>query len=67
MTPDFEIYRAANLLMDEFGHMATEYATMCAEGSLTSGDVDGREVWLQILEVVEDFMSESVPENAIFH
>ena len=67
MTPDFEIYRAANLLMDEFGQMATEYATMCAEGSLTSGDIDGREVWLQILEVVEDFMSESVPEDTVFH
>ncbi len=67
MAPDFEIYRAANLLMDEFGHMAPEYATMCAEGSLTSGDVDGREVWLQILEVVEDFMSDNVPDNAIFH
>ena len=67
MAPDSEIYRAANLLMDEFGHMAPEYAAMCAEGSLSSGDVDGREVWLQILEVVEDFMSEAVPENTVFH
>ncbi len=67
MAPDSELYRAANLLMDEFGHMAPEYAAMCAEGSLESGDVDGREVWLQILEVVEDFMSGSVPEGITIH
>jgi len=67
MAPDTEIYRAANLLMEEFGHMAPEYAAMCAEGSLESGDVDGREVWLQILEVVEDFMSGAVPAGVTVH
>jgi hypothetical protein len=67
MAPDSEIYRAASLLMEEFGHMAPEYAAMCAEGSLESGDVDGREVWLQILEVVEDFMSGAVPAGVTIH
>ncbi len=67
MNPDAEIYRAANLLMEEFGHMATEYAAMCVEGSLESGDEDGREVWMQILHVVENFMSGSVPTDATVH
>ena len=67
MNPDSEIYRAANLLMEEYGTTAPEYAAMCAEGMKDSGDIDGRDVWLQILEVVEDFMSGAVPTEAVLH
>ena len=48
MTPDIDIWRAANLLIKQHGEDAEIVAAQRADQMLERGDRDGRLVWLRI-------------------
>ena len=48
MTPDIDIWRAANLLINQHGENAEIVAAQRADLMLERGDQDGRFVWLRI-------------------
>ncbi len=54
MTPDLDIYRAANLLVKQHGEDAPIQAAMRADAMLEAGDLDGYAVWKRILQAVEE-------------
>lgn len=55
MTTDIDIYRAANLLMKQWSAMEAEIeAAQRADAFLESGDMEGRRVWLRIMEAVKE-------------
>ncbi len=54
MTPDLDIYRAANLLVKQHGKDAPIHAAMRADAMLEAGDLDGYAVWKRIVKAVEE-------------
>ncbi len=54
MTSDLDIYRCAKLLIDRHGEDATRHAAMRVDALLKAGDIEGRQVWLTILEAIEE-------------
>ncbi len=54
MIPDLDIYRSANLLMQQHGQDAPIHAAMRADAMLDKGDLDGVAVWKRILRAVEE-------------
>ncbi len=51
---DSDIYRSANLLIDQHGEDAARHAAMRADALLEAGDKEGRRVWLSIREATEE-------------
>ncbi len=54
LTPDLDIYRAANVIIKQYGQDAPIHAAMRADAMLETGDPDGYAVWKRILRAVED-------------
>jgi hypothetical protein len=53
MTSDLDIYRTANTLIERHSDIGAEmHAAMRADELLAAGDMDGRRVWLRVLEAV---------------
>ena len=65
MTDQRDIYRSAKLLIDKYGTVEAEItAAQRADDLLERGDMDGRRVWLRILEAVKK-LSGTTPTGAI--
>jgi hypothetical protein len=57
MTNDLDIYRAANILVKEYGiEQAPLMAAKRADAMLELGDVDGQRVWKAVLRAVEELI-----------
>ncbi len=62
---DLDIYRSAKALIDQHGEFEAElHAAQRADELLEAGDMDGRRVWLRVLEAVRDIASEE-PSGAV--
>ena len=57
MTPDIDIWRAANLLMKQHGENAEIVAAQRADLMLERGDRDGRLVWLRIRRAIAELQA----------
>jgi hypothetical protein len=53
MITDLDIYRAANLLIDRYGHDALTEAARRVDRMLADGDSEGRIVWRRIKRAIE--------------
>ena len=67
MTPDLDMYRAANELIEQHGDDAPIRAAMRHDKMLDAGDVDGCVVWKRSLEAIDELQSEERPEGARVH
>ncbi len=54
MTPDLDIYRAANLLVKRHSADAPIHAAMRADAMIEEGDLAGVATWKRILRAVEE-------------
>ncbi len=54
MIPDIDIWRSANLLVQQHGQDAPIQAAMRADAMLEAGDLDGYAVWQRVLRAVEE-------------
>lgn len=61
MGTETEIYRTANLLIEEYGEMAPPAAFIRADQLFEKGDLTGRRVWLRIARAAEGLLSEKIP------
>ena len=61
MGTESEIYRTANLLVEEYGEMAAPAAFIRADQMYERGDMPGRRVWLRIARAAEGLLSEKMP------
>ncbi len=52
MIPDLDIYRAANVIIKQYGQDAPIHAAMRADAMLEAGDLAGLAVWMRILRAV---------------
>ena len=67
MGTESEIFRTANLLIQEYGEMAPPAAFIRADQLFEKGDIPGRRVWLRIARVAEDLLSEQRPWDVSIH
>ncbi len=54
MTSDLDIYRSANELIEQHGEDAPIHAAMRADELMETSDMDGRAVWLRVVEAIEE-------------
>ena len=54
MTTDINIYRSAKVLIDQHGDNAAIHAAIRADQMLKQGDLDGRNVWVRIIEAIHE-------------
>ncbi len=67
MTPNFDIYRTANLLVKQHGEDAPIHAAMRADAMLDKGDLDGYAVWKRILRAVEELQGTEPKPGEVVH
>ncbi len=56
MIPDLDIYRAANVIINQYGEDAPIHAAMRADATLEAGDLNGYAVWKRRLRAVEELV-----------
>ncbi len=61
MTSDLDIYRSAQVLVEQHGEDAPIKAAMRADAMLDKGDLDGYAVWKRILRAVRELLSKERP------
>ena len=62
-----EIFRTANLLIEEYGEMAPVGANIRADQLRDRSDMTGRAIWLKIARAAEDILCEVRPKDAKLH
>ncbi len=67
MGTESEIFRTANLLIQEYGEMAPPAAFIRADQLFEKGDMPGRRIWLRIAKVAEDMLSDQRPKDGYIH
>lgn len=60
MTPDIDIWRAANLLIRQHGEDAEIVAAQRADQMLERGDPEGRVVWLRIRRAIAELQAAAI-------
>ena len=67
MTSDLDVYRSAWLMVQQHGDNAEIQAAMRADTLLDQGDMEGRRVWLRIVEAIREVQSREAPAGAQVH
>ncbi len=67
MIPDLDIYRSANVLLEQHGPDAPIHAAMRADAMLEAGDLDGVATWRRILRAVEELQGTAPKPGEVVH
>lgn len=67
MATDTEIYRAADLLVKEYGEMAPMGANIKADQMRDSGNAPAHAIWSRIAKAAEELLSDFAPTNIVRH
>ena len=67
MATDTDVFKTANLLIDNYGEMAPNSAKIKADHLKDNGDTRGQAVWLRIARAAENLLDEKRPKNAMLH
>ena len=59
MTSDLDVYRSAAAFIDQHSDEASIHAAMKADAMLERGNMDGRAVWLRIVDAIKDMQREA--------
>lgn len=57
MPSDLDIYRTANLCIQQHGEDAELYAGQRIDELLDAGDIDGRVVWMRVLDAIKELQN----------
>ncbi len=61
---DLDIYRAASVIIKQYGQDAPIHAATRAYAMLEKGDLDGYAVFKRIVKAVEEILSKERPDGA---
>lgn len=67
MSEAAEVYKTANLLIDEYGDLAPAGAFIKADQMSEQGNTQGKEMWLRIAKAAQDLLSADRPTNMVMH
>ncbi len=63
MPDEIDIYRSANLLIDQHGEDAPIFAAMQADKCLEAGNLDGKAVWMRVIGAIEELLDQQPPSS----
>ncbi len=63
MPDDLDIYRSANLLIDQHGEDAPIFAAMQADKCLEAGGLDGKAVWMGVIRAIKELLDQKPPDD----
>ena len=61
MPDEIDIYRSANLLIEQHGDDASIHAAQEADACLEKGDLDGKAVWIRVIGAIKELLSQQPP------
>lgn len=67
MTEEIDVYRAAALLVKQYGENAPIRAAMRADELCAAGDVEGAAVWKRILRAIDKLQTKERPTATKLH
>ena len=67
MTSDLDIYRSAQVLIDQHGEDAAIHAAMRADEMLKAGNIESQAVWKRVLAAVDELQDRERPAGAVTH
>lgn len=68
MVSERDIYRSAQALIKQHGEDAPIHAAMRADELAEKGDMDGRSVWIRVVEAVKELLDKRLPsEDEVVH
>ncbi len=67
MIPDLDIYRAASVIIMQYGEDAPIHAAVRADAMLEKGDLDGAAAWKRILRAVEELQGTEPKSGEAVH
>ncbi len=67
MIAEIDIYRSAKLLIDQHGDSAATEAAMRADEFLDQGNMDGKRVWMRIMQAIEELQRERPGDGEAVH
>ena len=67
MTPDFDIYRAASVIIERYGEDAPIHSTRRASAMLDKGDLGAYAIWKRILRAVEELQRKAPKSGEVVH
>ncbi len=67
MTSDIDIYRAAGVIIMQYGEKARLHATKRASAMLDKGDLDAYAAWKRVLRAIEELQREAPKSGEAVH
>ncbi len=61
MPEEIDIYRSATLLIKQHGDDAPIFAAQQADKCLEGGDLDGKAVWIGVIEAIKELLDQQPP------
>jgi len=64
LMPDaIDIYRSANLLIEQHGDNASIHAAQEADACLEKGDLDGKSTWMRVIGAIKELLDQQPPSS----
>ena len=67
MIPDLDFWRAANVMVNQYGDGAATEAALRADVYLDEGNLDGKLLWMRITQAIEELQRERPREGELVH
>ncbi len=64
MPDEIDIYRSANLLIDQLGESALTFAVQQADACWERGNLDGKAVWMGVIRAIKELLNQQPPSSA---
>ena len=64
---DFDIWRAAQAMVKRYSDSAATEAAMRADEFLDQGNLDGKRLWMRIMQTIEELQRERPREGEAVH
>ena len=65
MPDEIDIYRSANLLIQQYDEDAPIFAAMQADKRLEAGDLDGKATWMRVIGAIKELLDQKPPSSDI--
>ncbi len=67
MIPELDIWRTAQAMVKRYGDSAATEAAMRADEFSDKGNMDGRQVWMRIMQAIEELQRERPGDGEATH
>ena len=63
MPSEIDIFRSANLLIDQLGEGALIFAAQQADACWKRGNLDGKAVWIGVIRAIKELLDQQPPSS----